>query len=75
MSKAAARDHPVGFALFDATGTLMYLKEPVGETYSRYAVNHGLKVGSPEDLDREFKRTYTLMVIASTSVIDRQNLK
>ena len=48
----------VGYALFDATGTLMHLREPVGDTYSRYATMHGLKVGSPADLELRFKTTY-----------------
>ncbi len=41
----------MGFALFDATGTLMHLKEPVGETHSRYATMHGFDVGSQADLE------------------------
>ncbi len=49
----------VGYALFDATGTLMHLKEPVGETYCRYAIMHGLQVGSPAALDHRFKTTYS----------------
>ena len=40
----------------------MYLKEPVGETYCRFAKMHGLDVGSPEDLDRSFKLNYKLAV-------------
>ncbi len=52
----------VGYALFDATGTLMHLKEPVGETYGRYATMHGLQVGSPADLELRFKATYINMV-------------
>ncbi len=60
-SAASARENmgsDVGFALFDATGTLMHLKEPVGETYSRYATIHGLQVGTPADLELRFKTTY-----------------
>lgn len=59
---ASASSAAVGFALFDATGTLMYLKEPVGETYCRFAKMHGLDVGTPQELDRRFKLNYKLAV-------------
>ena len=58
MTKVRENSCNVGYALFDATGTLMHLKEPVGETYSRYAIMHGLQVGSPADLEHRFKTTY-----------------
>jgi hypothetical protein len=51
MASASDRGGNVRYALFDATGTLMHLKEPVGETYSRYATMHGFDVGSPADLE------------------------
>jgi putative hydrolase of the HAD superfamily len=34
--------HPVRGVLFDATGTLIELREPVGEVYSRIAKQHGV---------------------------------
>ncbi len=62
MASASDRGGNVGYALFDATGTLMHLKEPVGETYSRYATMHGFDVGSPADLELRFKTSYTKTV-------------
>ena len=58
LASASETRGNVGYALFDATGTLMHLKEPVGETYCRYATMHGLNVGSPADLELRFKTTY-----------------
>ena len=58
LASASEKRVNVGYALFDATGTLMHLKEPVGETYCRYATMYGLKIGSPSDLELRFKTTY-----------------
>jgi len=41
--------------LFDAVGTLIVLREPVGETYARFAVGLGLRV-APDVLQAEFAR-------------------
>ncbi len=60
LASASEKSVDVGIALFDATDTLMHLKEPVGETYVRYATRHSLQVGSvsPADLELRFKSTY-----------------
>lgn len=42
---------------FDAAGTLIHLRESVGTTYSRLAVEHGVHA-SPEALDAAFKAVW-----------------
>lgn len=39
---------------FDAAGTLIHLREPVGESYSAVAARHGIRA-RPEDLDQAFR--------------------
>ena len=34
-------------ALFDAVGTLIHLREPVGDTYARLAREHGIELSAP----------------------------
>jgi len=46
--------------LFDAAGTLIHLREPVGETYARYAREHGLTV-APSALQAAFPRALRAM--------------
>lgn len=43
--------------LFDAAGTLIELREPVGETYSRVAREHGVEI-SPWRLGDAFRRVH-----------------
>jgi putative hydrolase of the HAD superfamily len=43
--------------LFDAAGTLIELCEPVGETYSRIAREHGVAI-APGELDAAFRTTF-----------------
>ena len=40
--------------LFDAAGTLIELREPVGETYARVARAHGVAL-SPDQLEATFR--------------------
>lgn len=46
--------------LFDAAGTLIHLREPVGETYARCARAHGL-TGAPQALQTAFPRVLHAM--------------
>lgn len=41
--------------LFDAVGTLIQLREPVGATYARFAAEHGTRL-PPERLEEAFQR-------------------
>ena len=41
--------------LFDAVGTLLALREPVGETYARIAAAHGVRIGAWR-LEEAFRR-------------------
>jgi putative hydrolase of the HAD superfamily len=43
--------------LFDAAGTLIELREPVGETYARIAREHGVAV-APSELEAAFRITF-----------------
>jgi len=43
--------------LFDAVGTLIELREPVGETYARIAREHGVAV-APSELETAFRITF-----------------
>jgi len=43
--------------LFDAAGTLIELREPVGETYARIAREHGVTV-APSELETAFRVTF-----------------
>jgi putative hydrolase of the HAD superfamily len=43
--------------LFDAAGTLIRLREPVGETYARFALAHGVRVPASR-LDEAFGRVF-----------------
>ena len=42
---------------FDAAGTLIYLRKPVGQTYAKIAAGHGLEI-EPSLLERAFKTTW-----------------
>jgi len=44
-------------ALFDAAGTLIELREPVGETYARIAREHGVTI-APNELEAAFRITF-----------------
>ncbi len=46
-----------GAILFDAAGTLIELREPVGETYSRIASEHGVEL-APDRIQDAFQRTW-----------------
>ncbi len=37
--------------IFDAAGTLLHLREPVGETYARIAADHGVALSGPRIAD------------------------
>ena len=43
--------------IFDAAGTLILLREPVGETYARIALEHGVEVSAGR-LDEAFQRVF-----------------
>jgi putative hydrolase of the HAD superfamily len=43
--------------LFDAAGTLIELREPVGETYARIAREHGVSI-APNELEAAFRSTF-----------------
>lgn len=43
-SGASATTAPLRAVLFDAAGTLIRLREPVGETYARFAAEHGARI-------------------------------
>ena len=43
--------------LFDAVGTLLALREPVGDTYARIAAVHGVRIGAWR-LDEAFRRVH-----------------
>ena len=46
--------------LFDAVGTLVHLREPVGETYARFAREAGVRI-APAQLQRTFVRVLRSM--------------
>lgn len=46
--------------LFDAVGTLLHVREPVGETYARVAATHGIAI-APAALSRAFPRVLRAM--------------
>ena len=46
--------------LFDAVGTLIHLREPVGETYARFAHDHGAELPAPA-LQAAFAHTMRAM--------------
>lgn len=63
---------PLRAVLFDAAGTLMHVREPVGVTYARIAHIHGV-TASADRLEREFRtvlRSMSPMVFAGTSAAD-----
>ena len=67
VSKMAAGEQPgrKKVAMFDATGTLIFLREPPGDTYYRLAEQHGLCVPVPTVLDQRFQE-----VVARKDAID-----
>ena len=46
---------PIRAVLFDATGTLIEVREPVGESYARFAAAHGVDLPARR-LDDAFRR-------------------
>src|SRR5688500_16134229 len=42
---------------FDAAGTLFHLREPVGETYARIALKHGVRA-EPRALEEAFRAAW-----------------
>jgi len=46
---------PLRAVLFDAAGTLIRLREPVGETYARFAAEHGARIPASR-LEEAFRR-------------------
>ena len=46
MASRPAGASPIRAVLFDAVGTLLELREPVGETYARAAEAHGLHISA-----------------------------
>ena len=59
-----------GAVLFDAAGTLIGLREPVGDTYSRIARDHGVDL-SPRRISDAFHRVFTrapAMVFPNASI-------
>lgn len=59
--------------LFDAAGTLIHLREPVGETYARAAREHGVAVGAGE-LQAAFPRVLRAMAPMVCSAPDRRRV-
>ena len=53
----AARLRPPQGLLLDAMGTLIGLREPVGDTYARLAATHGLSL-DPRRIERGFRQAY-----------------
>lgn len=56
-STAAASNTSMKAIFFDAAGTLVQVREPVGVTYARIAASHGIVVGSDE-ITRAFRSTW-----------------
>ncbi len=53
--------HPCLSAIFlDAAGTLIHLREPVGTSYARVALRHGVQVEGPA-LERAFRQQWKLL--------------
>ena len=57
--------------LFDAAGTLIELREPVGETYARVARKHGLAL-PPDRLEAAFRVAFTT---APAMLLDRKSTR
>lgn len=56
MTQAASRV-PIRAVTFDAAGTLIAPREPVGQTYARIARQHGIYI-EPEVLEARFRASY-----------------
>ncbi|WP_051946333.1 HAD-IA family hydrolase [Verrucomicrobium sp. BvORR106] len=48
---------PVSCVFFDAAGTLIRLREPVGESYARIAAQHGIRV-EPQSVETAFRQAW-----------------
>ncbi len=48
---------PVSCVFFDAAGTLIRLREPVGEAYARIAARHGIEV-DPQSVETAFLQAW-----------------
>ncbi|WP_050027777.1 HAD-IA family hydrolase [Verrucomicrobium sp. BvORR034] len=48
---------PVSCVFFDAAGTLIRLREPVGESYARIAARHGIEV-DPQPVETAFRQAW-----------------
>ncbi|OFV87838.1 MAG: hypothetical protein A3J75_05775 [Acidobacteria bacterium RBG_16_68_9] len=59
--------------LFDATGTLIHLRESVGETYARMARPHGIEIAA-RHLDAAFSRAFRRMPPMAFSRVPREHI-